>query len=112
MDDATRIRCEELAKVMKALGHPTRSFLALTLAEGSRCVCELTELIDADISTVSKHLAVLREAGLVYSEKIGLQVHYHLTSPCVLEFYSCVESVVRHEVNQKAALLDQKPEKA
>jgi len=106
MDDATRIRCEELAKVMKALGHPTRSFLALTLAEGSRCVCELTEMVGADVSTVSKHLSILREAGLVYSEKIGLQVHYHLTSPCVLDFYNCVESVVRQDVAQKASMLE------
>ncbi len=106
MDDATRIRCEELAKVMKALGHPTRAFLALTLAEGPQCVCDLTDLVGADVSTVSKHLSVMREAGLVFSEKKGLQVHYHLTSPCVLQFYSCVESVIRHDVDQKAALLE------
>ena len=106
MDQQTRIRCEQLAKVMKALGHPTRSFLALTLAEGSRCVCELTEMVEADISTVSKHLSILRDAGLVYSEKKGLEVHYHLTSPCVLQFYACVESVVRKDVEQKSAILD------
>ncbi len=106
MDNDTRLRCEQLAKVMKALGHPTRAFLALTLAEGSRCVCELTEMVDADVSTVSKHLSVLKDAGLVYSEKIGLQVHYHLTSPCVLQFYSCVESVVRKDVEQKTSILN------
>ncbi len=106
MDNETRLRCEQLAKVMKALGHPTRAFLALTLAEGSRCVCELTEMVDADVSTVSKHLSVLKDAGLVYSEKIGLQVHYHLTSPCVLQFYACVESVVRKDVEQKTSILN------
>ncbi len=106
MDNETRLRCEQLAKVMKALGHPTRAFLALTLAEGSLCVCELTEMVDADVSTVSKHLSVLKDAGLVYSEKIGLQVHYHLTSPCVLQFYACVESVVRKDVEQKTSILN------
>ena len=101
MDEKTQIRCEELAKVMKALGHPTRSFIVLELANGPRCVCELTEMIGADISTVSKHLTVLRETGIVKSEKKGLMVFYELTSPCILNFYTCVETVVKRELQQE-----------
>jgi len=106
MDEKTRIRCEELARVMKALGHPTRAFIALELANGPQCVCDLTEMIGADMSTVSKHLSVLKEAGIVKSEKKGLMVFYELTSPCVLQFYSCVDNVVRKQISEKEKLLD------
>ena len=70
---------------------------------GRKCVCELQELVGADMSTVSKHLAVLRRAGLVASEKRGLQVFYTLLSPCVLNFFSCVESVI--EAHKEAGVL-------
>ena len=85
---------EDRARVFKALAHPSRLVLVDALLEGDRCVCELNELIDADLSTVSRHLAVLRHAGIVSSEKRGNQVFYHLVCPCVASFYSCVESVI------------------
>jgi ArsR family transcriptional regulator len=102
MDKNTYTRCEEMAKVMKALGHPTRTFIALELAEGPRCVCELTEMIGADISTVSKHLNIMKNVGLVNSTKKGLQIYYSLASPCVLSFFSCVENVVKKQIDNKS----------
>ena len=72
----THMECR--AKVMKALAHPSRLFIVDELSRGERCVCELTEMIGADVSTVSKHLAVLREAGLVLDERRGVQVFYRL----------------------------------
>lgn len=101
MDKETEKRCEEMAKVMKALGHPTRTFIALELAKGERCVCELTEMIGVDMSTVSKHLNIMKGVGLIKSEKRGLQMFYQLTSPCVLSFFSCVENVVKAQVEKK-----------
>ncbi len=82
------------AAVLKALAHPTRLFLADHLRGGEKCVRELTALVGADISTVSKHLAVLKGAGLVLDRKQGLQVFYSLRFPCVLDFFTCVESVI------------------
>ncbi len=73
------------------------------LARGERCVCELQELVGADMSTVSKHLTVLKTAGLVESDKRGLQVFYKLLSPCVLNFFTCVESVIDARNQQAAA---------
>ena len=63
------------------------------LARGERCVCELTELAGIDISTMSKHLSVLRAAGIVDSEKRGMQVYYRLLTPCVLKLFTCVQNV-------------------
>lgn len=47
-----------------------------TLAEGEQCVCELTELIGSDMSTVSKHLSHLKSDGIIQDEKRGNQVFY------------------------------------
>jgi len=79
---------------MKALAHPTRLFILDELSRGERCVCELTEMVGADISTVSKHLSVLRNAGIVRDDKRGAQVFYSLRVPCALDFFTCVESVM------------------
>ena len=79
---------------MKALGHPTRLFIIEELSRaGERCVCELTEMIGDDISTVSKHLSLLKAAGVVRSEKRGQQVFYRLRVPCLLSFFSCIDAV-------------------
>ncbi len=90
-----RERYMQRAMVMKALGHPTRLFIADELAKGERCVYELTKMVGDDISTISKHLSVLRNAGIVMNEKRGVQVYYKLRTPCVLNFFSCIESVVQ-----------------
>lgn len=81
-------------RVLKALAHPTRLFLVDTLAAGEKCVCELTEGIGDDISTVSKHLALLRDAGVVSSERRGQQIYYRLRVPCVLDIFGCIEGVL------------------
>ena len=89
-----RRRFEARAEVVKALAHPTRLFLMDELSRGERCVCELTELVGADMSTVSKHLAVLRAAGLVANERRGAQVFYSVRVPCMSSFFSRVEGVI------------------
>lgn len=95
MDVTTRLKYDARARIIKAMGHGTRLFLVDELSRGERCVCELQALVRADMSTVSKHLAVLREAGIVKDEKRGNQVFYSLRCPCVLSFFECVESVLR-----------------
>ena len=65
------------------------------LAEREYCVCEFAEMVGSDMSTVSRHLAQLREAGIVEDEKRGTQVFYHLSMPCVLKMFDCIEPVLR-----------------
>ncbi|MCK4461366.1 MAG: winged helix-turn-helix transcriptional regulator, partial [candidate division Zixibacteria bacterium] len=69
MNAKTKKRYEARAHIMKALAHPTRLFIVDELSRGERCVCELRDMIGADVSTVSRHLSVLREAGVVEDEK-------------------------------------------
>ncbi len=84
---------ERRTTVMKALAHPSRLLMLDALSSGERCVCELQELVGADLSTVSKHLSLLKAAGVVLSEKRGQQVFYRLRVPCLLSFFSCVDAV-------------------
>jgi len=87
-------RLEIRARIIKAMAHPSRLLMVEELFKGERCVCELTEMVGADISTVSKHLALLKEAGIVRDERRGNQIFYTLRCPCIMEFFSCVESVI------------------
>lgn len=95
MDRKTRVRYEARAKILKAMAHPSRLLIIDTLADGERCVCDLTEIVGSDKSTVSKHLSVLKSAGLVSDEKRGLQVFYTLRVPCATSLFSCIEGVVK-----------------
>ena len=92
------------ARIIKALAHPTRLFLVDELSRGERCVCELTDMVGADMSTVSKHLAVLKASGIVEDEKRGSQVFYTLRTPCVLNFFTCVERVLKTNARAQVAL--------
>lgn len=102
MDHQTLARYEARARVIKALAHPTRLFIVEELARGERCVCELREMVGADLSTVSKHLALLKGAGILTDSKRGAQVFYRLRVPCVLNFFGCIEAVLRESAAQAA----------
>ena len=97
MTPESRQRYEDRARVLKAMAHPTRLFIVEVLSEGERCVHELTEMVGADMSTVSKHLSVLKGVGIVADDKRGSEVYYSLRMECVLGFFDCVEAVLRGE---------------
>jgi DNA-binding transcriptional ArsR family regulator len=106
MNQKDKILYSAKARVLKALAHPTRLWMADQLAHGERCVCEFVEVIDADFSTISKHLAVLKQAGIVEDDKRGKQVYYRLKVPCVLKFISCIEAVIQSQAKTQAALIE------
>lgn len=78
------------AAVIKAMGHPTRLLILNSLKKKETCVCELQKLVGDDMSTVSKHLLVLKTAGLVAARRQGNWLHYRLLCPCVLNFTDCI----------------------
>jgi ArsR family transcriptional regulator len=79
--------------VLKAMAHPSRLLVLERLLEGECCVCDLQGLVGSDMSTVSKHLALMRSAGLVEDRREGLKVFYRLRVPCVMQFLDCVDAV-------------------
>jgi ArsR family transcriptional regulator len=88
---------EARAKVMKALAHPTRLYIVDTLSRGERCVRDLTRLVGDDMSTVSKHLSVLKAVRIVRDEKRGAEVYYSLRMGSVMGFFGCIEAVLKGE---------------
>jgi ArsR family transcriptional regulator len=99
-------RFEARAKILKALAHPSRLYIVEELEKGERCVCQFADEIGADMSTVSKHLSVLKQAGIVVDEKRGNQVFYQLRVPCILNFFGCIESVLENQAKEQSALLN------
>lgn len=101
MDESRKAFYRARAKVLKALAHPTRLWMVERLAQREHCVCELLETVDADFSTVSKHLSVLKQAGIVDVQKRGKQMFYRLRVPCVLDFMGCIEAVLADSTNDR-----------
>jgi len=93
------------ARIIKALAHPARLTIVDELRSEPRCVCEIQAVIGLDMSTVSKHLAVLKNAGIVQDEKRGVQVYYRLRCPCVVDFFECAEKVLITTAKEQMRLL-------
>jgi ArsR family transcriptional regulator len=79
------------AEVFKALGNPNRLLIVDALGQGEKCVADLTERVGLDMSTVSNHLSVLRNVGLLVDERRGTQIFYTLKNPCVLKIFRCLD---------------------
>ena len=94
--DIKRIDYDQQAKVMKALAHPSRLLIVHALMDHELCVCELRELLQHqnNLSTVSRHLSVLKNAGLLVEEKRGLYVCYHLCCNGLREFLVSMDRIV------------------
>lgn len=103
-DPQKAARQKSRALVFKSLAHPSRLSIVEALIEREYCVNELTDLLGTDASTTSRHLAILRNAGLVSDEKRGASVYYRLQCTCVLTFIECVESVISRRADVDAGV--------
>ena len=89
-----KLSIERKSEVFKALGHPTRLKIVEKLADGEQCVCVLLEMFDIDMSTLSRHLSVLKNAGVVSDERRGKNIYYSLVCPCIVDMFACLEGVL------------------
>jgi len=105
MKDSIKPRYEARAKILKAMAHPSRLLIIEELQKRERCVNELTEMIGADTSTVSKHLSVLKNAGLVSDEKRANCIYYTLRCTCILDFIGCVEEVLSDNAEEHKKII-------
>ncbi|MCK4653583.1 MAG: winged helix-turn-helix transcriptional regulator [Candidatus Cloacimonetes bacterium] len=106
MANKINAKYQEMAKISKALAHPTRMFIIDKLNEKEHCVCELTEMIGVDISTVSKHLSILKNAGIISAEKRSNMVYYNLQCSCVLNIFSCVLDVIQSNIDSTKEMIE------
>ncbi len=106
MSQNEKARYEARAKIAKAMSHPSRLLMLDRLQKHEMCVGELTEAVGADQSTVSKHLAVLKDVGLVAVRKEGATSYYQLKCDRLDGFFSCLEAVLASDLSCRRAALE------
>ncbi len=82
------------ADILKALAHPVRIRVFEALADGEKTAGELVVITGEKEANTSRHLAVLRAAGLVLTRKEGLNVYYSNSMPCLIPMLSCINEAV------------------
>jgi ArsR family transcriptional regulator len=88
-----------------ALSDPTRIFILYALNEKSQNVTELTNELGIPQPTTSRHLKVLRERGLVYTQRQGTVITYHLTDQRIIQAMDLLRSAMRDRLTQQANLI-------
>jgi ArsR family transcriptional regulator len=82
------------AEVFKAMAHPARLQMLDAMAEREMCVCDLAELVDLAVPTVSRHLKKMKAAGLVGIRRDGNHIYHRLQMPCMTELFHCIDEVL------------------
>lgn len=96
----------ERALIFKALGHPLRLAIMDELKTKECCVQDLEAKLGAEQSNISRHLAVLKQAGVIDFRKEGLYAYYFLAFPCISGFFSCVNQVLVNKFNDGQQAID------
>jgi len=85
-------------KIYKALAHPTRLKIVKRLREGPLCVCVLNENVEFSQSNLSQHLKILKDAGILKSEKDGLRIIYSIKDEEVKNLLDVTSRMVKNEI--------------
>jgi len=105
-DNNKQLLFEKQAEIAKAIAHPFRIAIINFLKDGEQCVCDIAEYVGSERSNISRHLSVMVKAGLLEYRKEGLKVIYKLRTPCILEFFSCMSSVLKQQAGDNERLLN------
>ncbi len=89
--------CEQMARVFKALGNPTRLGILRRIVGGKMCVSELQDELDCSQPNISQHLGVLRDRGVVVSERDGARVCYRPAHPGLADLLELATSIFEVE---------------
>jgi len=93
------------ADIFNALAHPLRLKILEKLRTGACCVCKMIPYVNGEQSNVSHHLAILRRANIVKSEKKGLEVWYEIVDPGVFELIDIASRLMIRDLNQRQDIL-------
>ena len=95
------------AELCSALAETTRLFILYALAEQPCNVTEMTQKLELPQPTISRHLKVLRDAGLVRATRQGMTIQYELADQRVIEALDILRSVLRDRIQHHADLMDE-----
>ena len=85
-------------KIFKALAHPIRMKIVRNLRNGPLCVCIINETVDFSQSNLSQHLKILKDAGILKSDKEGLKIMYSIKDEEVKNLLDIAEKIIKNEV--------------
>lgn len=94
------------AHICSGLADPSRIMILYLIAEKDCTVSEIVEALGMNQSTVSRHLKVLREVGLVTSERDGQHIHYRLKDPRVIHALNLLREILADTMKERAQLLN------
>ncbi|GBE01147.1 cadmium resistance transcriptional regulatory protein CadC [bacterium BMS3Bbin06] len=90
--------------ILKAIAQPTRLKIIELLRDGERCVCEMIPLLNEEQANISKHLSILRQAGVVEFRKEGVSSYYKIKDRRILKIIGIADDMVRKEILNSAEL--------
>jgi DNA-binding transcriptional ArsR family regulator len=93
------------AELSKTMAHPLRLAILHLLKEGERTVNDLTQATGASQSSVSQHLALMRQQDIVYTRKSGSNIYYRVANPKISQACDMVREVLLEQLTQKHELV-------
>lgn len=97
---------EKQALLAQAIANPNRIAILDFLKDGPRCVCDIAKAVGSERSNVSRHLSLMVRAGLLESEKQGLNVIYKIRTPCVLNFLNCLGQCLLEQAREDQKVIE------
>lgn len=95
------------ADVIKSLAHATRlRIVDFLISNGETCVCDIAAFVQASQPMVSKHMAQMREAGVLESRKEGSMVFYKVSAPCLQNFFNCLDTSIEKSLENRRAAME------
>lgn len=86
-------------KIFKALGHPIRYKIVKFLFEGPKCVNTINEEMEYSQANLSQHLKLLKDASILKSEKVGMEIYYSISNEDIKKIIECVDKCVQNYIN-------------
>lgn len=94
MTDQDKTKYLQRTERLKALASPTRlQIIDILTVESPLCVCEIQERVEVNMSTLSRHLDQLRQAGFLEVRKEGRKIYYTLKACCLDQLFACIENL-------------------
>lgn len=92
------------AEIVKAMAHPTRLFIMQKISEKRYSVNDLRDMVGCDLSTISKHINILKSNGIIVGNKTGTTIYYALKVPCIMNFMDCIEILIKENAKERIEL--------